>query len=138
MNFKTNLIQYFVSLVIFLGIDAVWLTVIAQKMYSKWIGDLMKENPNLLAALIFYLMYPLGIVLLALVPALRENSLTKAVFNGCLLGLLAYSAYDLTNLATLKDWPLFITVVDIAWGTFLTGLVSLLSYLVLKNLIGVV
>ena len=135
MVFKTYIISYFVSLFVFLGIDAFWLTIVAQKMYTKYLGSLMKENPNLVAALIFYVLYPVGIAVFAVVPALRDQLPARALFLGGLLGLLAYSAYDLTNLATLKDWPVFITVVDIAWGTVLTGAVAIISYFILNTFI---
>lgn len=132
MEIKTLIVRYILTLAIFLGVDAVWLGVVAKNMYSKYLGPLMKESPNLSAALIFYLMYPLGILILSINPALKEKSLILAAFYGALLGLMAYSAYDLTNLATLKDWPVFVTVVDIIWGTLLTGFVSAIVFLILK------
>jgi uncharacterized membrane protein len=119
----------------FLGIDAIWLGIIAKNLYSKTIGHLLSDKPNLLAALIFYLLYCVGIVVFAINPALKEKSWLTALQLGAFLGCIAYATYDLTNLATLRDWPLQVTVIDIIWGTFLTGSVSLISYLILNKFI---
>lgn len=132
MLIKTFLLRYFLSLLIFLGIDALWLGFISKDLYSRFLGPLLKENPNYIAALIFYLLYPIGIVVLSINPGLKNDSLTVTLLNGALLGLIAYSAYDLTNLATLKGWPVQITVIDIAWGIFITGITSGLTFLILK------
>jgi uncharacterized membrane protein len=126
--------QYFVSLFIFLLIDGAWLTLIAKSFYSKHLAYLMAKTPNLLAALIFYLIYVLGLVVLVISPALQKNSLITAISLGALFGLCAYAAYDLTNLATIKDWPLVVTIVDLIWGTFLSASVAALSYLILTKL----
>lgn len=130
---STFLIKYIVTFLVFLGIDAIWLGLIAKNFYSKTIGHLMADKPNLLAALIFYLFYVFGIIVFAINPALKEKNPMVALQLGALLGIIAYATYDLTNLATLKNWPLHVTVIDIIWGTFLTGSVSLVSYLILKK-----
>ena len=100
--------------------DAVWLGLVATSIYQRGIGHLMAAQPNLPAALAFYLLYPVGVVVLAVLsPAAR--SVARAAGYGAVLGLVAYGTYDLTNLATLRDWPLSIALVDMAWGGLLTA-----------------
>lgn len=125
--------QYFVSLLVFLIIDGLWLAIIAKNFYAKYLGFLMSKTPNLVAAGIFYLIYILGLVVLVLSPALQKNSLFLAIATGALFGLCAYATYDLTNLATIKDWPLLITLVDLVWGTFVSGAVAGISYLIITK-----
>lgn len=119
---------YFLTLVVFLGIDGVWLTTIAKNFYAKHLGYLMSKTPNLTAAGIFYLIYILGMVYLVLTPALEKKSLAQAIYMGALFGLCGYATYDLTNLATIKDWPLLVTLVDLVWGTVLSATVAGVSY----------
>jgi len=125
--------QYLVSLGVFLLIDGVWLTVVAKNFYAKYLGYIMAKTPNLAAAGIFYLIYILGMVVLVLQPALAKGSLWSAILTGALFGLCGYATYDLTNLATLKDWPILVTIVDLIWGTFLSGAVAGLSYWLLTK-----
>jgi uncharacterized membrane protein len=125
--------QYFVALFTFLIIDGVWLTVVAKNFYAKHLGYLMAKTPNLAAAGIFYLIYILGMVVLVLQPALAKGSIWQAVLTGALFGLCGYATYDLTNLATIKDWPILVTVVDLIWGTVLSGAVAGISYWVLTK-----
>lgn len=125
--------QYLVALGTFLLIDGVWLTVVAKNFYAKYLGFLMTKTPNLAAAGIFYLIYILGMVVLALGPALQKGSLMSAVLTGALFGLCGYATYDLTNLAMIKDWPLLVTIVDLIWGTVLSGAVAGISYLILTK-----
>jgi len=125
--------QYFVALLTFLAIDGVWLTVVAKNFYAKHLGYLMTKTPNLAAAGIFYLIYILGMVVLVLSPALQKGSLTTAILTGALFGLCGYATYDLTNMATIKDWPLLVTVVDLIWGTVLSGAVAGISYSILTK-----
>jgi len=125
--------QYFVTLLTFLMIDGVWLTVVAKNFYAKHLGFLMAKTPNLAAAGIFYLIYILGMVVLVLTPALQKNSLTQAIFTGALFGLCGYATYDLTNMATISNWPLIVTIVDLIWGTFLSGAVAGISYFILTK-----
>jgi len=112
---------YAVTLIVFLGLDALWLGVVAKNFYASQLDALMRENVNFVAAGAFYLAYVGGIVYFALTPALADGSWQKAAINGALLGLLAYGTYDVTNIATLKDWPLTMSLVDVAWGSILTG-----------------
>ena len=121
---------YFITLPIFFAIDMVWLGLIAKKFYREQIGFLMKTNINWLAAIIFYLLFIAGLVFFVISPAVEKKSWLNALFVGALFGLLAYSTYDLTNLATLKDWPLLLSAVDIIWGMALSASVSLISYFI--------
>lgn len=125
--------QFLVAFVTFLLVDGIWLTVIAKNFYSKQLGYLMSPNPNLIAAGIFYLIYIFTLVILIISPALQKGSLMTAIWTGALFGFCAYATYDLTNLATIKDWPLLITVVDLIWGTTLTATVSGISYWILSK-----
>lgn len=124
--------QYFVTLISFLIIDGIWLTVVAKNFYAKHLGFLMAKNPNLLAAFIFYLIYILALVVLVISPALEKKSLSLAIINGALFGLCCYATYDLTNLATIANWPLIVTIADIIWGTLLSATIATISFLVFK------
>lgn len=126
---KTAFIAYIAAGAAFLAIDSVWLSTMADRFYRPLLGDKLMEGFNLAPAAIFYLIYIGGIVFLAILPALASGGLAKAAINGLALGLVAYATYDLTNHATLRDWPVAISVVDIAWGTILTGLSASAGYL---------
>ena len=112
---------YFLALFIFLCIDALWLGLVAPGFYRSQIGHLMAETPNLFAAGIFYLLFVGALVYFIIEPALRTGTTRDALARGALFGLVTYATYDLTNLATLRDWPLLVTVVDLVWGTILTA-----------------
>jgi uncharacterized membrane protein len=114
-------------------IDFVWLSVVANKFYKSQIGTLLLEKPNAIAAVAFYVIYVVGVVMFVLSPALEKNSWQHAAIYGALFGFVAYATYDLTNLATLKGWPLKLVIVDLAWGALLTGGVAVLSYWVIKQ-----
>jgi len=111
---------------VFLVIDLVWLGVVARKFYKQQLGYLMAEKVNWVAAIIFYVIYIAGLTYFVL---LNANTWTDALLNGALLGFLGYATYDLTNLSTLKGWPLKITLVDLVWGTTLGALVSVITFL---------
>ena len=130
MNFLYYIKIYFVSLVVFLGIDLVWLTKIAPEFYKNNIGHLLADKPNLFSAAVFYIINILGIIIFAVVPSLNKNSAQSALLLGALYGLVTYATYDLTNYATLRNWPLKVVFVDIAWGMTLSALVSLITYLI--------
>ena len=121
---------YLIALPVFFMIDIIWLALIAKNFYRSQIGFLMKTNINWVAAILFYLLFIAGLVFFVLSPAIEKRSLTYAIMTGAFYGLLTYSTYDLTNLATLKDWPLLITVIDMIWGMVLSVSVSLVSYLI--------
>ena len=125
---------YFITLPVFLAIDMVWLTIISRKFYAQQLGYLMKTNVNFVAAGLFYLLFVVGLVVFSVLPALEKNSWTQALFLGALLGLISYATYDLTNFATIKDWPLVVTVVDMVWGTILGASVSLISYFIVSKI----
>lgn len=125
---------YLVTLPVFLAIDMVWLIIISKKFYAQHLGYLMKTNVNFVAAGLFYLLFVVGLVVFSVSPALEKNSWLQALLLGALLGLISYATYDLTNLATIKDWPLVVTIVDIIWGTVLGALVSLVSYLIVSKI----
>jgi uncharacterized membrane protein len=119
---------YGIAFVLFLVIDLIWLGLIAKNLYQKQLGHLMADNVNWVAAIIFYLLFIGGLVFFVISPAVTEGVWTKALLLGALLGFLTYATYDLTNLATLKDWPIQITIIDLAWGTFLGASVSTLTF----------
>ncbi len=125
---------YLVALPVFLAIDAIWLTLIAKNFYAKQIGYLIAKNPNIWAALIFYLIFIAGLVFFVVTPALDKKMWTHALFAGLFFGLVTYATYDLTNLATVKDWPLIVTVVDLIWGMFVSATVSVATYLIVSKL----
>jgi len=119
---------YIGSLIVFLGLDFLWLGIIAKNFYASQLGGLMRNDVNFLAAGGFYLAYVAGVVFFAVAPALEAESWTRALLNGALLGLLAYGTYDMTNIATLKGWPVTMSLVDMAWGTALTGAAAVAGY----------
>ena len=135
MPVKKYLYPYVVTLGVFLALDSVWLGMIADGYYRDRIGHLMGPV-NWQAAVLFYLVYIAGIVFFAVLPALGEATkpLRTAVTQGAALGFVAYATYDLTNLATLRGWPMDMVVVDICWGTVLTGAVAAVSYTVCRKL----
>ena len=121
---------FLVAFVVFLIIDLVWLGLIAKKFYKKHLGFLMSENVNWTAAIIFYIIFIVGIVLFVVTPALEAKSFSHALVYGALFGFVTYSTYDLTNLATLKNWPVLITIIDLIWGTILATSVSAITFLI--------
>ncbi len=122
------LAKFLTAGVIMAAIDAVWLSVIANKFYKSQIGDLLLAKPNMVAAVLFYLIYVGGIVAFVLSPALDKGSLKHALVYGALFGFVCYATYDLTNLSTLKGFTTKLVVVDLLWGSFLTATVAGLSY----------
>jgi uncharacterized membrane protein len=125
---------YVITLPIFFAIDVVWLSFVAKNFYAQQIGYLMNAHPNLLAALLFYLLFIAGLVVFVITPALSQKSLVYALLYGALFGLVTYATYDLTNLATINHWPLLVTVVDLLWGSFLSASVCVVSYLLALRL----
>lgn len=117
--------------VLFAVIDAIWIGVIANKFYKKKMGSLLRNKPSFGPAIIFYVIAVWAIVVFAVDPALEADSLSYALSRGALLGLFGYAAYDLTNAATIKGWPRSVTIIDIAWGTFVTALTATLAFIIL-------
>ncbi len=135
MTFAGFLKLYAVAVATFLVIDLFWLGVVARSFYQAQLGHLMRPNVNWAAAIVFYLVFVVGIVILAVWPAIDRRSLGHAVLLGALLGLVTYAAYDLTNLATLDGFPLKVVVVDMVWGTVLCGTISAVTYLASTRLL---
>ena len=125
-------IAYIATAGVFLGADYLWLNR-AMGFYRNCLGDLLAEKPNLAAAAALYVIYFIGIVVFAVLPAARSDGWAAAVLLGGLLGLVAFATYDLTNLATLSRWPLAVVVVDLFWGTFVTALASLAGFVAIRT-----
>jgi len=126
---------YTVAVVTFLVVDLLWLGIVARSFYQTQIGHLIRSEVNWIAAVLFYLVFVIGIVVLVVRPAIERHSLGQAVLLGALFGLVTYSAYDLTNLATLESFPMTVAVVDLAWGTILCSTVSTVTYLASARLL---
>lgn len=125
---------YAIALPVFFAIDMVWLGLIAKNFYRDQIGVLMKDNINWTAAVVFYLLFIAGLVVFVIGPAIERNSWVHALVFGALFGFISYATYDLTNLATLKDWPLLVTIVDLAWGAVLAASVSTVTYFIARKI----
>ncbi len=123
---------YLATLVAFTAIDAVWLGVVARTFYRKHLGFLMAPNPNWLAAIVFYLLFVVGILVFVVVPGLKGDSVKVTLLRAALFGLIAYATYDLTNLATVRDWPVLVAAVDMTWGAVLSVAVSFASLMIGK------
>lgn len=121
---------YAIALPVFFAIDMIWLGLVAKNFYAKQIGFLMKSNINWVAAILFYLLFIGGLVVFVIEPSLVKEKWLHAVLLGALFGLITYATYDLTNLATIKDWPLLVTVIDLIWGSVLAASVSVITYLI--------
>ncbi len=124
------LLLYVLTVPVFLVVDLVWIGVVARNLYQGQLGGLLLESPRWAVAIAFYLLYIVGILVLAALPGYANGSLTEAIWRGALLGLVAYATYDLTNLATLKGWSTLVTAADLAWGAVLTAIVSSAGYLI--------
>ena len=127
MSGKNWILLYLIALAVFFVIDMVWLGAVAKGFYRKHLGALMSERIVWPAAVLFYLLFIVGLLVFAVRPGLAAGEPVRALYLGALFGLVAYATYDLTNLATMKGWPPVVTVVDLAWGTALGGLVSFVS-----------
>jgi uncharacterized membrane protein len=134
MNVGGVIVSYILTALVFFAIDVVWLGLVAKNMYNRNIGHLMSSRVKWVAAVVFYLAFIVGILVFAVYPSVDRDSLLRAVALGALFGFFTYSTYDLTNLATLKDWPLSITIVDIAWGMVLTSVVSAVGFYIVRAL----
>lgn len=132
MNFNYYLKLYALTVPVFFAVDIIWLGFVAKKFYRKHLGFILSPEVNWWAAISFYLLYIAGIMIFAVVPAIEKDSLGKALLWGSLYGFFTYATYDLTNMATLKNWPLKVVVVDILWGVFLCSMVASISFLIAK------
>ncbi|MDD3452716.1 MAG: DUF2177 family protein [Bacilli bacterium] len=124
--------MYFIALIVFVLIDGIWLLFISKNLYQKELGYLLSSNPNIIAAIIFYLLFLVGLIYFVINPGIKEDDIIKIVISGAFFGLITYATYDLTNLATIKNWPLKITIIDLIWGTTLSSVVSVLTYYIYK------
>lgn len=121
---------YLLALPVFFAIDMLWLGIVAKEFYRSQIGALMKSDVNWVAAIIFYLIFIAGLVVFVIAPALEKGSWIHALAFGALFGFVCYTTYDLTNLAVAKDWPVLVTIVDMAWGAILAASVSTITYFI--------
>jgi uncharacterized membrane protein len=121
---RTPLIAYIASLVVMAVMDGAWLSFATAKLYKPGIGHLMAANPVWPAAVLFYLMYAAGVTYLVVLPAVAGGGAGPALLRGAVLGLVAYGTYDLTSLAIMSGWPVYITVADMVWGAVLTGVTA--------------
>jgi len=118
-----------VTVGVLMGIlDAFWLSILAKKFYRQYIGSLLRDKPNMIAAILFYCIYVVGVVIFVSMPAVEKQSWIYALSHGALFGLVAYATYDLTNLATIKDFKIKVVLVDLLWGTALTAVVATATY----------
>ncbi|MDI9325482.1 MAG: DUF2177 family protein [Alphaproteobacteria bacterium] len=122
------LILYALTLTIYIALDLLWVGVIANKFYYFYVGDLLRADPNWIAALLFYLIFALGLLVFVIFPAIEKNSIIHAFMYGAFFGLVCYATYDLTNLALTKNWSIIVTVVDILWGAVIASVVSGSTY----------
>jgi uncharacterized membrane protein len=123
---------YLASLAVFFVLDMTWLGLIASSFYKKHLGYLMAPRVNWIAAIIFYLLFMLGILVFVVLPGVKEDNLQTTILRAALFGLITYATYDLTNLATINHWPLIITIIDLVWGMVLSSVVSTAGFFLAK------
>ena len=128
-------VGYIVALVTFVAIDMAWLSVMAPRFYKPTLGDIAISGVNLPPAIAFYLLYPIGLLIFAIVPALKAGSMGNALIYGALFGFFTYATYDLTNQATLRNWTTQLTLVDVAWGSLLGALASAVTFWVVTKFV---
>lgn len=129
---KSYGIAYVATGLVFLAIDAIWLTFAAQRLYRPLMGEMLLESFRIVPAALFYLIYIAGIVVFAIAPAMVSERWITAATYGAFLGLFAYATYDLTNQATLRNWPVAVTVADLCWGTCLTACAATIGFLITR------
>jgi len=134
MSFSKILLSYLLTTLVFFAIDLVWLGLVAKNIYKKYLGSLMSDTVNWSAALIFYLLFIVGIFIFVINPAIEKQSATRALVLGAIFGLITYATYDLTNYATLKGFPINVVIIDLAWGTFVTAVVSLVGFYITRQI----
>jgi uncharacterized membrane protein len=123
---------YIASLAVFFAVDMAWLVLVARSFYKKHLGYIMAPTVNWVPAIIFYLLFIVGILVFVVLPGVKENSLQSTILKALLFGLITYATYDLTNLATINQWPLAVTLVDLIWGMVLSAIVSITGFYVAK------
>lgn len=133
MPFKKTLLLYLLTVPVFFLIDMIWLGIVAKGFYRKYLGPFLSPQVKWGAAIIFYLLFIAGIIIFVVQPGLAKGSLGRTLVLGVLFGLMTYATYDLTNLATLKDWPIIVVIVDILWGMVLSASVGCISFLIARR-----
>ncbi len=123
--------NFLITFVVFMFVDLIWLGFVAKKLYSKYLGYIMSDKVNWSAAILFYVLFIIGLLVFVINPA---KGVSNALLLGAFFGLVTYATYDLTNLATLKNWPVFITIIDLIWGTVLSASTSTISYLIIEKI----
>lgn len=132
----TSAVGYGAALLTFVLVDLVWLGIMAPRFYRPVLDDIALANVNLPPAIVFYALYPIGLLIFAINPALKSGSMTAAAFYGAAFGFFTYATYDLTNFATLRNWTLQLTLVDVAWGTILGAGAAVSGFLVAGRFAG--
>jgi uncharacterized membrane protein len=132
MPISKLIFSYILTFAVFFIVDMAWLGFVAKDIYKKYLGNFLSDNVNWIAAFIFYFLFVAGVFIFAILPAIEKDSLRSAIIMGALFGFFTYATYDLTNLATLKDWPITIVFIDIIWGMVLTGIVSTAGFYIVK------
>lgn len=132
MNIKSILLSYLLTFIVFMILNMLWLGIIAKNLYQKDLGGFLTDSVNWTAVIIFYFIYVIGISIFAIYPAVNKDSVFNAILMGALFGVFTYATYDLTNLATLKGWPLPIVFIDVLWGAVLSAIVSLSGFYISK------
>ena len=131
---KLLLTSAFFASLIFLIIDVLWLNFAVKNFYRPNLGNLLLDKPVVWAAALFYLVYVIGVTIIVIQPSLNNNSLFQAFFVGCVLGIVAYGTYNLTNMATIKGWSPYVVFVDMLWGGILKGTSSTLGIIIAKKI----
>ena len=134
----TYLASYIAALITFIAADMVWLGIMASRFYKPALGDIAVAGVNLPPAIVFYIIYPIGLVIFAIAPALKSGSMTTAALYGALFGFFTYATYDLSNYATRRNWTLELTLVDMAWGTILGAVTSVVAFWIVSKIVGAV
>jgi uncharacterized membrane protein len=134
MQMSRIFLTYAVSVPVFFFVDMIWLGVIAKGFYRNALEPLLTPNINWIAAIIFYLLFLVGVLIFAVLPGMERRSLVYTVAMAALFGFIAYATYDLTNLATLRDWPLMLSIVDMIWGSFLSASTATMTYLIMSRI----
>jgi uncharacterized membrane protein len=129
-------VRYVAALAVLAIGDFIWLGYFARAVFQPTLGPILRENIDWPAAILFYLLYAVGVVIFATGPALASQSAIKALLYGFLFGFFAYMTYDVTNYATLNAWTVRLAVMDVAWGTFISGLAGLISYSAARAIAG--
>jgi len=130
---KVLFLSLFITSILFLIIDLIWLSFSVKYFYRPQLGALLNEKPVMWAAVLFYLIYVVGLAIIILQPAIKQDSITQAFFTGIVFGIVAYGTYNFTNMATIKNWSPYVVLIDIIWGGFLTGTSSALGIYLSKK-----